>query len=92
MGKEQEVHKSRGLILKPYLAFFALAGLIIGFNIGFYLFSLAVILPLLVLILFVWPLRKRGLRDPYSFPTFFIAERRYSEGVIPVLLRKKRVK
>ena len=60
MGKEQEVHKSRGLILKPYLAFFALAGLIIGFNIGFYLFSLAVILPLLVLILFVWPLRKRG--------------------------------
>ena len=60
MGKEQEVHKSHGLILKPYLAFFALAGLIIGFNIGFYLFSLAVILPLLVLILFVWPLRKRG--------------------------------
>lgn len=60
MGKEQEVHKSDGLILKPYLTLFALSGLIIGFNIGFHLFSLAVILPLLVLILFVCPLRKRG--------------------------------
>ena len=52
MGKEQEVHKSDGLILKPYLTLFALSGLIIGFNIGFHLFSLAVILPILVLILF----------------------------------------
>ena len=31
MGKEQEVHKSDGLILKPYLTLFALSGLIIGF-------------------------------------------------------------
>lgn len=55
MGKEQKVHNFIRLISEPYIIFLVLAGLLIGFNIGFYIFSAAAICPVLVLLLFIGP-------------------------------------
>ncbi len=55
MGKEQKVHNFIRLISEPYILFLVLAGFLIGFNVGFYIFSAAVICPLLVLPLLLSP-------------------------------------
>jgi len=67
MGKSQKIHSLIQIVAKPYISLLILLGLLVGYNIGFYLFSLTVLCPILVLLLFVFKIKGRGKEAIVSF-------------------------